>query len=148
MPPQLTRLMMIFGILIVLYVLMRWVTKPESFYWYGHYRGAALAEVADRPPVHADTDDCSICHDEQSDLNKISVHAGVSCQSCHGPGGQHVEEPAVENIIRPVVTETCLNCHQFNHSRPETFPQVYIPDHNDGMECDLCHLVHSPGEFQ
>lgn len=148
MPPQMTRLMYIFGLLIALYVVVRWVAKPESFYWYGHYRGAALAEIAGLEIEHSPPGACSDCHSDKAAENRAGPHSSISCQTCHGAGEGHVNEPTAANIALPVVSETCVLCHERNHARPDWFPQVKSRAHSSGMACDECHLVHNPGEFQ
>ncbi|HET9328436.1 MAG TPA: multiheme c-type cytochrome [Candidatus Eisenbacteria bacterium] len=42
--------------------------------------------------------------------------ANVQCESCHGPGGRHVEAPAAANIQRAVPERVCVECHDMEHS--------------------------------
>jgi len=42
--------------------------------------------------------------------------ANVQCEACHGPGGEHVEDPSLENIRREVPESVCLACHNPDHS--------------------------------
>ncbi|MDH3330368.1 MAG: multiheme c-type cytochrome, partial [Desulfobulbaceae bacterium] len=35
---------------------------------------------------------------------------GVSCESCHGPGRNHVESPESNKLLKPTA-ETCITCH-------------------------------------
>ena len=37
--------------------------------------------------------------------------AGVQCEVCHGPGGDHVKDPAGKKLIRESGEETCRQCH-------------------------------------
>ncbi len=148
MPPQMTRLMIIFGLLIALYVFMRWVSKPESFYWYGHYRGAALAEIANMPTQHSSRSACGDCHTDEYEQNLQGVHHSVNCQICHGAGEAHVIEPTTDNILVREVSEMCMICHTYNSARPKDFPQIDVDEHTEGLVCDSCHMVHDPGEFQ
>jgi ribosomal protein S27AE len=148
MPPQMTRLMIIFGLLIALYIVVRWVSKPESFYWYGHYRGAALAEIANLPVEHSEKSACGDCHTDEFDENLEGVHHTVNCQICHGAGEAHVLDPTMENILLPEGSEMCKICHTQNSARPKDFPQIDVAEHSEWMACDECHMVHNPGEFQ
>lgn len=147
MVPQLNRLLWIFGFLVLAYFILRWVAKPESFYWYGHYRGKALEEVADLPIHYAPVDACDDCHSAQAEQKKAGPHHSISCQSCHDPGFQHVNDPSSDNIVRPA-TDICTLCHTANYARPASFPQVNVAEHASGMNCTDCHLVHNPEDFQ
>lgn len=148
MVPQLTRLMVIFGLLLILYFVVRWIAKPDSFYWYGHYRGEALAEVADLPVHYAPRDACFDCHAEQAAENRAGPHKSISCQSCHDAGQAHVDDPSTDNITRPVPAELCVICHAAGSARPASFPQIQVAEHAMGMSCIDCHVTHNPGEFQ
>ena len=147
MPPQLTRLFIIFAVLGVAFIVVTWVAEPSSFGWYGHYRADALAELAAKTPIYQPRDACAECHDDQAKQNKNGVHASISCQSCHGPGDKHVKEPSTDNIIKPVVATLCIRCHEANYARPKKFPQIVAAEHTEGKVCNACHIVHNPGEM-
>jgi len=40
----------------------------------------------------------------------------VGCETCHGPGKQHVYTPVKENIRGPVPEKVCMECHTPEHS--------------------------------
>lgn len=145
MPPQLTRLFIIFAGLGVMFIVVTWVAEPASFGWYGHYRADALTELSAKPAHYLPRDACAECHDEEAKLNKDGVHAKISCQSCHGPGDKHMEEPSTDNIVKPAVVAMCRRCHEANYARPKNFPQIVVEEHTDGKTCDKCHVVHDPG---
>ena len=147
MPPQLTRLFIIFAGLGVLFIVVTWVAEPASFGWYGHYRADALAELSAKPAHYVVRDACAECHDEEAKTHKNGVHTRISCQSCHGPGDAHIEEPSAENITRPVVVSMCARCHEANYARPKNFPQIVLAEHTDGAACNTCHIVHNPGDM-
>ena len=48
--------------------------------------------------------------------DEISTLKGVQCETCHGPGKQHVGNPKKENIRRAAETSLCLTCHDTKHS--------------------------------
>ena len=41
---------------------------------------------------------------------------GVQCETCHGPGKQHVGNPKKSNIRNGADTSLCLQCHDTEHS--------------------------------
>ena len=45
-----------------------------------------------------------------------STLAGVQCETCHGPGKQHVGNPKKSNIRSGADTSLCLECHDTEHS--------------------------------
>ena len=45
-----------------------------------------------------------------------SAFKGVQCETCHGPGKQHVGNPKKDNIRRAAETSLCLTCHDTKHS--------------------------------
>jgi hypothetical protein len=147
MPPQLTRLFIIFAAIGVLFIIVTWVAEPASFGWYGHYRADALTELAARAPHYVPRDVCAECHADEAKTHKNGVHAKISCQTCHGPGVKHIEEPTTENITRPVPAKFCIRCHEANFARPKTFPQIVPAEHTEGKACNACHVVHNPSEM-
>ncbi|MYA99357.1 hypothetical protein F4X90_06730 [Candidatus Poribacteria bacterium] len=45
-----------------------------------------------------------------------SALEGVQCETCHGPGKQHVGNPKKSNIRNGADTSLCLQCHDTKHS--------------------------------
>ena len=48
--------------------------------------------------------------------NQDSTLKGVQCETCHGPGKQHVGNPKKSNIRSGADTTLCLECHDPKHS--------------------------------
>jgi len=76
--------------------------------------------------------DCIGCHSLAydrdggfTDLKNISFFANVQCESCHGPGGLHVQaEGDPEKIVKKRDPEICLQCHI-----PEKSPDFVFMDY-------------------
>jgi cytochrome c553 len=72
----------------------------DSFYWYGHYRGDSVAEIASEKPKYKGSDYCRSCHAERYAEWAKGVHykaeAGkvVQCEACHGAAGGRARWPA------------------------------------------------------
>ncbi|MDE0688557.1 MAG: multiheme c-type cytochrome [Candidatus Poribacteria bacterium] len=48
--------------------------------------------------------------------DETSTFKGVQCETCHGPGKQHVGNPKKSNIRSGEETSLCLTCHDTKHS--------------------------------
>jgi hypothetical protein len=80
--------------------------------------------------------ECLVCHTSQYDRKTVSFsHAGVSCQSCHGPANP--EHPDKVKKLLPVTAETCQACHSV------TFGEWRISRHGQkNIRCFDCHKMH------
>jgi len=61
---------------------------------------------------------CDGCHSVNYDIaTKQVTEWNVGCESCHGPGGDHVKSPVRETVINPArldyvrANDTCIRCH-------------------------------------
>jgi hypothetical protein len=66
-------------------------------------------------------------------LDKVAGREDVGCESCHGPGSLHAEEPGTENIVAKPGRELCVTCHNPENSPHFDFatylPKVLGPGH-------------------
>jgi DmsE family decaheme c-type cytochrome len=121
--------------------------------------GAAPATPpqAGAPPAYVGSDTCLGCHDDMERglaptqhwkaANPRSPAAAHGCESCHGPGERHIDDPTVETSIRKFdqmaprdVSETCLSCHtRSTHA-------LWEGSAHDArtLSCITCHSVHEP----
>ncbi len=100
---------------------------------------------------------CVGCHEDQAKGYRESPHARAwdprapaavqGCETCHGPGRKHVEDPgakgAIKNfkVIAPRETsETCMTCH----NRQEHAQWQGSMHDARNITCVNCHSVHSP----
>ncbi|WP_224244366.1 multiheme c-type cytochrome [Hyalangium gracile] len=59
-------------------------------------------------------------------LDKVAGREGVGCESCHGPGSLHSEEPTTKNIVRNPGNALCVTCHNPENS-PHFDYATYLP---------------------
>jgi hypothetical protein len=141
---HLLRMAAVFAAGIVLFLIVRSIFVPKTFGQYGHYRGAALAEIAAKPIMFAGHSTCESCHADISEVKSKGVHAHVACESCHGPLGKHADDPSALQPPKMDVGVLCVRCHEANPAKPRPFPQVVSAEHSGGVVCDTCHQPHSP----
>jgi formate-dependent nitrite reductase cytochrome c552 subunit len=80
--------------------------------------------------------ECLVCHTSQYDRKTGTFsHAGVSCQSCHGPASP--DHPDKVKKLLPVTAETCQACHSI------TYGEWRISRHGQkNIRCFDCHKMH------
>ena len=142
---HLFRLVWIFAIALVAFVIVRGILVPKSFGKYGHYRGDAITEISALPVAFAGHQVCEACHPDVLEAKVKGSHRGVNCEACHGALAKHADDPV---SIHPAWLDTrvlCVVCHEVNGSRPKNFPQITAKDHNGAeLPCETCHEPHSP----
>jgi hypothetical protein len=145
------RLFLFLGIVLVMAVVVRSLLVPSSFGDRGHYRLDAITEAREYEPRHLGRGVCEDCHDDVVALHAKDAHFRVACETCHGPGGDHVASEGEDGIIRPEGQRPCLVCHEQMLARPGDFPQIVPADHyrfvgvNDpATQCIACHDPHEP----
>jgi hypothetical protein len=66
-------------------------------------------------------------------LDKVKGREDVGCESCHGPGSLHAEDPTPKNIVRSPGRDLCVTCHNPENSPHFDFatylPRVLGPGH-------------------
>lgn len=144
MPPQVFRIFLLALGIVVVYSIARYFLTPDSFGEYGWYRGEALAELAKREPVYAGKAACAECHSDEYQALVKHEHKTLSCESCHGTGQAHADNPDVK--MEMLNYGHCVRCHQANPSRPKWLKQIASKAHYAGSKCTECHVPHSPTE--
>lgn len=134
----------LFVVAFLVFLAVRGYVVPQSFGKYGHYRAAAIDEIAARPIHYAGHDTCETCHSDVLDVKKAGKHAGVNCEACHGPQAQHAADPSAATPAKLDTATLCVRCHAASAARPKKFPQVDAAEHSNGMACETCHQPHSP----
>ena len=141
---HLFRLIAVFFAGVAVFLVLRGFLVPKSFGEYGHYRGAALAEIAARPVKFAGHQACETCHADVLEKKNGGKHARVNCEACHGPLAAHADDPASVTPAKLDTAILCARCHEANAAKPKAFPQVATADHSSGLPCDTCHQPHAP----
>jgi len=124
-------------------LVVRAIVIPRSFGQYGHYRGAALKEIAKLPIKYAGHQACEVCHTDIVATKNAGKHAGVNCEACHGPLAKHADDPSIVPAKLDTAT-LCVKCHAASAAKPKGFPQVKADEHSGGLPCETCHQPHSP----
>jgi len=141
---HLIRLAVVMAIVLIAFIVLRDAVVPRSFGQYGHYRGAAIAEIAARPISFAGHQSCEGCHTDVVDQKKQGKHVVVPCEACHGALARHADDPATVTPAKLDTAVVCARCHEANSAKPKNFPQVLTADHSAGIACDTCHQPHRP----
>jgi hypothetical protein len=144
MPQQVSRLAIVFTVLVGGLVLSRFFLVPATFGELGHYRSAAIDSVVAQPVRYAGHQVCVECHEDITEMKEVSLHSNVACEVCHGAAAAHVED--FEKYLPPAPRERgyCPLCHGYNPSRPTGFPQIDPIAHNPVKPCIACHDPHQP----
>jgi len=150
MPEQLKRLLPAFAIFVILFLIVRHILIPDTFGQYGHYRGDALIDNANKELIYASKEACVDCHSDVAELIAADVHGEISCLSCHGPGLEHVNNPEPENIEKGGSREFCGRCHSINPARSTNMVyQIDIAEHHsERKDCVDCHNPHQVWELK
>jgi predicted CXXCH cytochrome family protein len=108
------------------------------------------------PDEYVGSETCAACHEDQSKSFSGTKHAKLAtvkswkdkvqgCESCHGAGKAHSEEPTALNIISfknknsKEISETCLACH----AGKEAHNNFRRGDHwRNNIGCTDCHTAH------
>lgn len=134
----------LFVIAFLVFLAIRGFVVPKSFGQYGHYRGAAIGEIAAHPMKFAGHQACADCHSDIADTKSKGMHAHVNCEACHGALAHHASDPASVTPVKPDTAVLCARCHTASAAKPKGFPQVNPAEHSGGAPCETCHNPHSP----
>jgi len=149
MPPQLKRLLPLFAIFIVAFLLLRQLLIPESFGEHGHYRFDAVFDNQNKVLHFAGAEVCADCHEDEAINLHQDKHGMISCETCHGPGLKHIETESSEFIEKNNRREFCGLCHALNYARGSSVVvQIKLDEHNPEKNCVECHNPHKPWEIK
>lgn len=118
------------------------------------------AKPAQKPDLskYVGSETCKACHEEVFTKFEKTIHwktmldtkggpAKQGCESCHGPGGDHVEGGGDKTKIAILkqmstrqVSQQCMTCHQFTEEHGNFARSQHAT--ND-VSCITCHSVHA-----
>ncbi len=124
---------------------------------------SAPLQAAESPPAAGDyrgDDSCAACHEDLArDFSSRNVHSkgrqygvgesGRACESCHGPGGRHVDSQEAKDILNPAKAAAdesaaaCLKCHSQARTQAHWAGGAHEAA---GVSCGSCHSMHKPGD--
>ena len=92
---------------------------------------------------------CIDCHDTEANQISSDEHSDLSCEVCHGPGTQHVENNEIK-LEKPGTRIFCGQCHGLHLARSiEVINQVDTKEHYPEREdCIDCHNPHAVWELK
>lgn len=144
-PDQVKRLVIITIIILTGYFIARRQLLPDSFERDGFYQKNVAEIAASLPISYMGESLCVECHNDMGVLKSESYHRNVSCEVCHGPGVEHVEnDPETAKLSMPTDRSFCTLCHGYTASKPTGFPQIDPVIHNPVESCINCHNPHDP----
>jgi hypothetical protein len=117
---------------------------------FGYHPGGNADAWAARTPRFIGPAACAACHTEQATSWTAGPHAGVTCESCHGPKAGHPEASTSPSEAEEAPLDTspnapstlCLSCHAAVLARPSGFATVDPATHYGPAECTACHEPH------
>ena len=130
---------------------------------FGFQPGRNADAWASRQPQFVGATSCAACHADKAATWAAAAHAGVTCESCHGPLVGHpsagpsnqAASPAPLAVISLPGSSTprlsrdaqviglCLTCHEAVAGRPLGFPAIDPASHFSGPACVVCHDPHT-----
>jgi hypothetical protein len=135
----------LFVLAFLIFLVVRHYVVPKSFGQYGHYRGAAMGEIAAHPAKFAGHDTCEACHSDVADKKKTGKHAHVNCEACHGALYQHApipEQPRLgiyEHLVAMIGKSLPPDPPVLRHADDPTSVVPVKPD--TGVLCARCHTA-------
>jgi hypothetical protein len=131
---------------LVIFATVMQASIPDSFGQYGRYRGDSIQENVNVQVSFAEgTGACTKCHDNiVTELNSAQ-HAKIDCQTCHGPGENHKNNPKGFSLKINGDKNLCASCHSTIAGRLDKEIVTVNPVmHSGGVICTMCHNPHQP----
>ncbi len=101
----------------------QWNTETKQWLPYKSYKDWYEAGFEQNSSKVGTSKTCDGCHFTGYMSKEKRVEPAISCESCHGPGSNHVQDPEnnqiykASNVDPKRSTETCLQCHMRNRDK-------------------------------
>jgi len=153
MHKHIVRLLTLIAIIATVALSAKFLARQDTFYQYGHYRGASVAQIAEKLPMHQGSLACQACHKEiyaewsagmhqkahkDNAVVGVVIKGGVNCEVCHnGPAGNHPSKEQMKLSFEDQVT-TITQKHQMH---PANAPGRNLMRDPEDMRilCTNCH---------
>jgi hypothetical protein len=135
----------LFVLAFLVFLVVRHYVVPKSFGEYGHYRGAAIGEIAKHPAKFAGHETCEGCHSDVADKKKAGKHAHVNCEACHGaiyqrlPAPEQPKPSLYERFVALAVKPAPPDPPLLRHAEDPTSVKPELPD--TAVLCARCHTA-------
>ncbi|HDL20662.1 MAG TPA: cytochrome C, partial [Nitrospirae bacterium] len=114
-------------------------------FMYGYHRASNEDEWKNVKVKFRTRHYCKDCHPDKIKSIMHSKHSIIQCEDCHGPAGDHPENPPKLKIDRR--RKLCLRCHTrlpYPSSGRNKIVGINPDEHNTNIECANCHNPHKP----
>jgi hypothetical protein len=121
-------------------------TVSSLYAEYGFHPAANASVWRALTPAYSDVSLCLTCHLAEYRKLTSATHAGIGCESCHGPLGAHAlaspGTPEAKVKVAVPTQEVCTKCHVAAVGRPASFRQI-VPANHYISACLACHDPHT-----
>ena len=124
-PEQVKRLSILLLVVVIVFIIATSLLTPKDFGLVGHYRAGAIQNNADKIMQYAGQETCADCHDDLWKTKNSSYHKNLSCEVCHGPSANHVNEPDQFKPEKPRDRSFCPVCHESKNKQIHMIKSQY-----------------------
>lgn len=152
MHKHIVRLLTLVIVVAVVAFTAKFLARQDTFYQYGHYRGASVAQIAAKLPKHQGSASCQSCHKEayadwasgmhrkatkDNVIQGVVIKSGPICEVCHGIAGNHPSKEAMPLSTEDQVTTIT---HKWANHPANTAGRNLMRDPEDmRILCTNCH---------
>jgi hypothetical protein len=125
--------------------------KAEYEVWKNSRHSHAFAVLEEKQRMF--DSNCIGCHSlgyrDQGFVNIKATpqFANVHCESCHGPGAEHIKAPTAGNYKTPPKNQSCMVCHDRDNSPDFDFEKYWpVIAHKNSFKPEAAAPVKAPGD--